>query len=74
MSQKQIALDEYLTIPSAAAHSGYSEQYVRKLVRNGRVRGLQVGLTWLIEIASLERYLRAAQAADDRRWGPRETC
>ena len=71
MASTVIALEDYITIRSAAERSGYSEQYVRRLVRNRDVVAVKAGCTWLIEIASLDSYVRAARRSDDRRRGPR---
>ena len=71
MASNLIALEDYVTIRFAMEHSGYCEQYIRRLVRNGRLCAIKAGCTWLIEIASLDVYLRDAQRSNDKRRGPR---
>jgi excisionase family DNA binding protein len=71
MANNLIALEDYVTIRSAVRRSGYSEQYIRRLVRNRRLHAVKAGCTWLIEIASLDGYLKDAQRSNDKRRGPR---
>jgi excisionase family DNA binding protein len=47
-----------LDVTSAAAELGVSREYVRRLVRDGRVRGVRVGASWAIEAASWEDFKR----------------
>jgi hypothetical protein len=62
----------HLTIHEAVKFSGYSDQYIRRLARDGRIRGLKIAHIWIIELASLNRYLASIQEtqAGDARFGP----
>ena len=62
---------KYLSVKSAANFSGYSPQYLRRLLREGRLKAIKIGQVWLIELASLEVYLSRASNIHDRRFGPR---
>jgi excisionase family DNA binding protein len=64
-------LDNHMSIQDAAQYSGYNVQYLRRLVRTGSIFGKKIGQIWLIELSSLERYLKSVQGASDRRFGPR---
>lgn len=67
-------LPGWATVNDAAAITGYNEQYVRKLARDGRITAVKVGGggIYLVEMASLERWIaehgtdRAADDADER--------
>ena len=46
-------------------------QYLRRLLRNGRLEGVKIGQVWLVKLALLEMYLRSGPMARDRRYGPK---
>jgi excisionase family DNA binding protein len=46
-----------MTISEASACYGVSTSWIRTLVQDGRVEGKLYGKTWLIQPASLDRYL-----------------
>jgi excisionase family DNA binding protein len=64
-------LDNHMSIQVAAEYSGYNLQYLRRIVRKGEVEGVKVGQVWLVNLASLDAYLKRVQNTDDRRYGPR---
>jgi excisionase family DNA binding protein len=68
----EVVLDQHISVKAAAECSGYSIQYLRRLLRNGRLDGIKIGRMWLIEMASLDHYLRNGQMLCDRRHGPRK--
>lgn len=55
-------LERHLSVKAASKHFGYNGQYLRRLLRGGRVEGVKIGQVWLIELASLEQHLRRGQA------------
>ena len=67
----EIVLTEHISVKAAAEFSGYNIQYLRRLLRNGRLAGIKIGQVWLILIDSLETYLRNGQMVRDGRHGPR---
>ena len=58
-----------MSVQMAAEYSGYSLQYLRRLLRSGRVEGVKIGQLWLIDKGALEAYLQLAQDAYDQRFG-----
>jgi len=68
------AVQEFITIPDAVDYSGYTEQYVRRMARDGYILAVKFGHVWMIHFESLRHYLEQAQKRnkDDRRFGPRE--
>ena len=60
-----------LTVREAAQKTGYNEEYLRRLIRAGKIEAMKFGSVYLIKAESLEAYLKAIQWAEDRRGGPR---
>jgi len=61
----------HISVQASADCTGYSEQYLRRLLRSGQLKGTKVGPIWLIEMDSLEQHLANAETVDDRRYGPK---
>jgi len=56
-SSKPVILDNLISVKAAAEYSGYSPQYLRRLLRIGKLPGLKLGQMWLIEMKSFEKYI-----------------
>ena len=67
-----VVLNNLISVKVAAECSGYSPQYIRRLLRCGKLPGLKVGQVWLVEKSSFEAYLEKACQATDRRFGPKQ--
>jgi excisionase family DNA binding protein len=65
-----VVVNNHISVQAAAEFSGYSLQYIRRLLRCGRLVGLKIGQVWLIEKSAFEAYLDKAVQATDRRFGP----
>ena len=61
----------HLTVQAAADCSGYSIQYLRRLLRSGSLIGTKIGQVWLIDLNAFENYIEQAEQREDRRCGPR---
>jgi excisionase family DNA binding protein len=61
----------HISIQAAAEVSGYNRQYLRRLMRAGKLDGIKVGQVWLIDLASLQAYFSSALSSNDLRCGPR---
>jgi hypothetical protein len=70
-TQNEAPFEGYLTIRAAVDHSGYSDQYIRRLMRKQKLHGIKVGHLWLVTVESLDAYLDGAASRNDRRYGPR---
>ena len=57
----EVVLEKHISVKAAAECSGYSIQYLRRLLRDGLLEGTKIGQVWLIEMASFDRYLRNGQ-------------
>jgi len=64
-------LNNHISVQGAASYSGYSLQYVRRLLRNGKVEGTKIGQSWLVDKGALDLYIEQAQDATDQRFGPK---
>lgn len=58
--------EDYIDTKEAAEKWGISEVYVRRLVREGRVKGRKVRRDWIIDSKSLAEYM-----AGNRKPGPK---
>jgi excisionase family DNA binding protein len=67
----EVVLEKHISVKAAADFAGYSIQYLRRLLRQGRLEGVKIGQVWLINLASLDTYLKRARLMSDRRCGPR---
>jgi len=65
-----VVVNNHISVKVAADVSGYSLQYLRRLLRAGKIGGLKIGQIWLIEKDAFEEYLERALQATDRRFGP----
>jgi excisionase family DNA binding protein len=59
------------TVEEASERTGYSVQYIRRLVRDKKVEAIKIGPYWLIKAEDIENYKKEMQSADDGRFGPR---
>ena len=63
-------IGDYITVKAASNSSGYSDQYIRRLLRNGYLKTKRIGQIWLIEKTGFEKYLLEAKKSTDKRFGP----
>lgn len=64
-------LNNHISVQVAAGYSGYCLQYLRRLLRNGKLSGIKIGQLWLVDKGNLDLYLSSAQNATDQRFGPK---
>jgi len=62
---------DWISVDEAAGLSGYSAEYIRRLIRSARIRALKKGLMWWVDRQSLQVYLKEANTSDDQRRGPK---
>jgi len=66
-----IVVNNHISVQAAANLSGYNLQYLRRLLRTGKLSGLKIGQIWLIDKDDFVDYLEAANDTSDRRFGPK---
>jgi excisionase family DNA binding protein len=67
-----IVFNNCISVKVAAFYSGYNVQYLRRLLRDGRLSGLKLGQAWLIDKFRFEAYLENANHTKDKLFGPRQ--
>ena len=66
-----ILVNRHITVQAAAEVTGYSIQYLRRILPSCVLKGCKIGQMWLIEVDVLEAYLKRVETTSDRRCGPR---
>ena len=64
-------LNNHISVKTASTFSGYSLQYLRRLLRTGKLDGLKIGQLWLIDKTTLDTYIEKTTEVSDRRFGPK---
>lgn len=64
-------LNNYISVQVSAEYSGYSLQYLRRLLRNGKLKGIKIGQLWLVDKGALDVCLERVHNTADQRFGPR---
>ena len=62
----------WLSVPEAAALSGYDADYIRKLIRGGKIEARKVVTVWMVDRASFLAYVEQAQHRGAKR-GPKKS-
>jgi len=70
-SEIPIVFNNCISVNGAAFHSGYNVQYLRRMLRDGRLTGMKLGQTWLLDKRTFEAYLERAHQTRDKRFGPK---
>ena len=70
VNSPMIVYNNHIFVKAAAEYSDYSLQYLRRLLRSGKLAGLKIGQVWLIDSTAFEVYLEEAIRSKDRRFGP----
>jgi excisionase family DNA binding protein len=65
-TSKSRKLDSWISVKDAAEFSGYSLQYLRRLLRNGKIEGFKIGQVWLIEIDTFEKYVKLGENSNEK--------
>lgn len=51
-------LNEYIQTEDAAQKLNYHVEHVRRMMREGSLKGIKIGRTWLVQRQSLEDYVK----------------
>lgn len=65
-----IDTDKWITVPQAAALTGYSPNYIRRLIRLKSIHAEKFGMVWAIDRQSLLAYQRQQNEIGAKR-GPK---
>ena len=66
-----VVLNNHISVKDASSYSGYSQQYLRRLTRNGKFPAVKIGQLWLIDKGLFDAYLVNTWVKSDRRFGPK---
>ena len=69
-STQQVIVN-HIPIQAATELTGYNAQYLRRLLRVGKLEGIKVGQVWLVELTALQAYFSSAISSNDMRYGPK---
>ena len=69
---KPFVLENCISVKSASEYSGYSQQYLRRLLRAGRLSGIKIGQVWLIDKFVLDAYIENSKNVKDLRFGSKK--
>ena len=58
---------EWLTVNEAAKLSGYNPDYIRELIRQGKIKARKFSIVWMVDRKSLSAFLKKAQAMWEKR-------
>ena len=61
-------LNKHISAHVAASYNGYSLQYLRRLLRHGKLAGIKIGQLWLVAKGALYIYFEQIQMATDQRF------
>lgn len=64
------AMPDWITTSEAAQVSGYNIDYLRRLMRQGKITGEKKGLMWWIDLESLRAYVEEVEALGNRKFDP----
>lgn len=65
-----LTLPDWITTEEAAEVSGYHVNYIRRLMRQGKVTGRKAGLMWWIDRDSLRSYLDTVKELGAEKFRP----
>jgi excisionase family DNA binding protein len=63
-------LDGWITVKAAQAETGYTKTYLRRLAATGRIQAHKVTRDWLLNEASLRKYVNGMQQLGRQRYNP----
>jgi len=59
------------SVKEAAERTGYHEEHLRRLIREGKIEAVKIGPAYLIRVDSLEAYIKKMESSADARGGPK---
>ena len=62
---------EWITVNQAAELSGYNAEYLRRLMRNKKIKFRKFSFIYQVNRESLLNYLKKAEKTTDKRYSPK---
>ena len=72
ITHSRIIIDgmEYVSVDEAADLTGYAPAYIRRLLRQRKIKAVKKGLMWWIELESIQAYKREMDSLGDSKFSP----
>ena len=64
--------NDWITVQEAAELSGYHAEYIRTLIRGGKIQAQKFGPVWAVSKEILLQYVERGQKTGDGRHGPKK--
>ncbi len=64
--------EDWITIQDACNITGYNAEYIRRLIRHGKLKAKKVSIVWIVDKDSLLEYVSQDQSLTDKRRGPKK--
>ena len=62
--------DEWITVSDAVKISGYHEEHITRLIRQGKIKAKKFSIVWQVSRDSLEKYIATTEKLGNKR-GPK---
>ena len=62
--------DEWITVSEASKITGYNEEYITRLIREGKIRAKKFSIVWQVNRSSLLEYQEKTEKLGNKR-GPK---
>jgi excisionase family DNA binding protein len=62
--------DEWITVHEASKISGYNEEYITRLIREGKIKAKKFSVVWQVSRSSVEDYVEKTEKLGSKR-GPK---
>ena len=62
--------DEWITVQEAAKISGYNNEHITRLIREGKIKAKKFSIVWQVNRESLQTYLDRTEKLGEKR-GPK---
>jgi excisionase family DNA binding protein len=61
---------EYISVDEAAEITGYAPAYIRRILRQGKIKAAKKGAMWWVELESLREYKREMDVLGREKFSP----
>jgi excisionase family DNA binding protein len=65
-------MPEFITTTEASQLSGYNIEYIRQLIRAGKIKAEKRGRDWWVDRENFLSYLQQSERSTDKRFGPQK--
>ena len=62
-----MSTDDWITVKEASKISGYNEEHITRLIREGKIKAKKFSIVWQVSSASLLTYISRAEKLGNKR-------